>query len=119
MVTNLLDAGPTNGATTVREIVPEGLSLRTIGGTGWNCGLETCTRNDALPGGASYPPITVMVGIDPRASCQVLNQATVFGGGSVAAGGGDLTNVTLSGELGRAPYTGCYSASQGELLEYK
>ena len=84
MVTNLLDAGPTNGATTVREIVPEGLSLRTIGGTGWNCGLETCTRNDALPGGASYPPITVMVGIDPRASCQVLNQATVFGGGSVA-----------------------------------
>jgi uncharacterized repeat protein (TIGR01451 family) len=62
-VRNSAFAGATSGTVTVSEIVPAGLSLQSMSGVGWNCppGGSTCTRNDVLLPGSSYPSITVAV----------------------------------------------------------
>ena len=62
-------------------------------GPGWNCALSVCTRNDVLPGAAAYPPITVTTAVALNAPPQVVNQASVAGGGSVPATVRDVTNV--------------------------
>jgi uncharacterized protein (TIGR03437 family) len=86
-------AGPTVGAVTVTEVVPAGLTLVSMSGAGWTCTAPACTRSDALPVGASYPPITVTVNVSPGAAPQVTNQVTVSGGGSVSATASDVTTV--------------------------
>ncbi|MFD8077330.1 hypothetical protein ACFV3E_32295 [Streptomyces sp. NPDC059718] len=79
-------SGPTDGsAVIVHDTLPPGLTARSITGTGWNCILTalTCTRNDALAAGGSYPPITLEV--DVSCGCdtghQITNTSTVTGGG--------------------------------------
>ncbi len=94
MVTNNALAGPSAGTVTVTEIVPAGLTLVSMSGTGWNCVGNTCTRTDALAAGASYPPITVTVTVAANAPSQVVSQVTVSGGGSVAASASDTTEIT-------------------------
>ncbi len=61
---------PTSGTVTVTETVPSGLTLVSMAGTGWTCPSpgNTCSRNDALAAGASYPPITVTVNVSATAS---------------------------------------------------
>jgi trimeric autotransporter adhesin len=95
-VTNQAGAGPTNGTVTVTEAVPSGLTLVSMGGTGWTCptGGTICTRSDPLGGGASYPPITVTVNVSLAAPLTVTNQVSVSGGGSATAGANDITTVT-------------------------
>src|SRR5207247_4459405 len=63
-VTNLGGA-PTSGAVTVSDTLPTGLTATAFGGAGWDCVLATltCTRNDPLPPGGSYSPITVTVNV--------------------------------------------------------
>src|SRR5208283_1047253 len=60
VVSNAAGTSPTSGTVTVTEEVPAGLTLVSMSGTGWSCSGSTCTRDDALNPGASYPPITVM-----------------------------------------------------------
>ncbi len=79
-VSNIGD-GPTSGTVTVTEAIPSGLTLESMGGTGWTCTtLPACTRSDALAAGASYPPITVGVNVASNAPASVTNVATVAGG---------------------------------------
>jgi len=95
-VSNSANAGPTVGAVTVQEIVPTGLTLLSMAGTGWTCqsGGVTCVRNDALAPGASYPAIAVTVAVANNAPALVTNQASVLGGGSVPGNSTDLTSIS-------------------------
>src|SRR5262249_41374820 len=56
-VSNQAGAGSTTGVVTVTDTLPPGLSLVSMAGTGWTCLANTCSRNDSLVGGVSYPPI--------------------------------------------------------------
>jgi len=62
---NNTGTGSTSGTVTVTENPPTGLTLVSMGGSGWTCPAagNTCTRSDALNPGASYPAITVMVNV--------------------------------------------------------
>ena len=40
--------GPTNGTVNVTEIVPTGMTLASMAGSGWNCTSNTCARSDVL-----------------------------------------------------------------------
>jgi hypothetical protein len=69
-----------------------------MAGTGWTCpnaGANTCTRSDALQGGASYPPIIVTVNVAAGTLGTVTNQVGVAGGGSPAANASDPTTVSM------------------------
>jgi len=65
--------GPTSTLVVVTETIPSGLSLVSMAGTGWTCAAGTCTRSDALAGGASYPPITVTVNVAGNATSPQVN----------------------------------------------
>ena len=94
-VSNAAGVGTTTGTVTVLEVVPSGLSLVSMAGTGWTCpsGGTTCSRSSALAGGASYPPITVKVNVAPDASSPQLNQVSVSGGDSAPASASDSTTI--------------------------
>jgi uncharacterized repeat protein (TIGR01451 family) len=85
---------PTTGTVTVTESVPAGLSLTSMSGSAWTCSGTACSRNDVLNGGASYPPISVVVNVASTAPSQVTNSATVTGGGSAAATANDTTAIS-------------------------
>jgi len=57
-------------------------------------GSLTCTRSDALAGGASYPPITVSVDVAPDAPAEVLNVATISGGGDAVTDNNSANDAT-------------------------
>ncbi len=90
---NAQGAGATSGTVTVTELLPAGLALASMNGTGWTCTSNSCTRSDALAGGASYPPITVAVNVAANAAAQLTNLATITGGGGALSGAADLTLV--------------------------
>ena len=103
-VSNAASAQPTSGLVTMTETVPSGLTLISMAGTGWTCpaGGTTCTRSDALAGGASYPAITVTVNVASNAPSSFTNQVTVSGGGSATANASDTTTLqsaTISGQV--------------------
>jgi hypothetical protein len=124
-VVNPVGAGATSGTVTVTESVPSGLTLVSMAGTGWNCTGVSCARSDALSGGVSYPPITVLANVANNAVSGLTNQVTVSGGGSLSASASDATTInvplpqtitfgTLSGfTLGSAPFTVSATASSG------
>lgn len=78
-----LGQGATNGRVTVSDTAPAGLSITSMGGDGWACSTISgpCLRDDALPVGAAYPPITVTVSVAQNAPANVINVANVSGGG--------------------------------------
>ncbi len=83
VVTNAGTA-PTIAPVTVDDTLPAGVTATAIGGTGWSCTLVplSCTRSDALPVGASWPPISLVVSLDPLIPAgTIVNTATVSGGG--------------------------------------
>lgn len=82
IVVNNIGTGPSSGTVTVTDAVPSGLTPTSLTGDGWTCDLQTwtCTRTDALAGGASYPPITLTVNVHNDAPAQVVNVASVSGG---------------------------------------
>jgi uncharacterized repeat protein (TIGR01451 family) len=93
-VSNALGAGP-SGTVTVAEILPAGLTLANMSGSGWNCGNGSCTSTSSLSGG-SASTIAVTVNVSTSAPAQVTNQATASGGGAPLAGAEDLTIVAPS-----------------------
>jgi uncharacterized repeat protein (TIGR01451 family) len=91
------NAGDAPGATpvTVTDTLPTGLVALTneanagagpnaASGSGWTCTALTCTRDDALAPGASYPPIKITVRTANTAPASVTNTASVSGGGGVS-----------------------------------
>jgi uncharacterized repeat protein (TIGR01451 family) len=94
-VSNASGAGPTIGAVSVADTLPDGLTLVSMTGAGWSCSSATCTRNDVLNAGGSYPPITVTVNVSLTAPSSVTNLAVVSGGGSPTSSASDVTNIIL------------------------
>jgi hypothetical protein len=92
-VSNAAVAGPTYAPVTVTEIIPTGLTLVSMQGSGWTCSSNTCARSDSLPAGSSYSAITVTVSAASNAPLSVTNQASVAGGGSAAASASDVTSI--------------------------
>ena len=72
-----------SGTVTVTDTLPAGLTATSMSGTGWNCNLLslTCTRNDVLAFGSSYPSITLNVNVAANAASVVTNTVTISGGG--------------------------------------
>jgi uncharacterized protein (TIGR03437 family) len=92
----------TSGTVTMVDTLPAGLTATAISGAGWSCvvATTTCTRNDALASGASYPTITVTVTVAANAAASVTNTATISGGGAVNPANdtaSDVTTITSSG----------------------
>ncbi len=73
---------PTSGLITVTELPPANFAITSLSGSGWTClvGGVSCTRQDALAPGESYPPVLVTMNVPLNAPPQVTNQATVSGG---------------------------------------
>jgi uncharacterized repeat protein (TIGR01451 family) len=92
-VSNLAGASPTAGFVTVTDVIPAGMSLTSMVGSGWTCSGNTCSRSNSLPAGASYPPITVTLTVAANAASPQVNQATVSGGGSTSSSATDLTAI--------------------------
>ncbi len=74
--------GATAGTVSVTDALPAGLTATGLSGSGWSCDLPTltCTRADALAGGAAYPVLTLTVNVASNASASVVNAASVSGG---------------------------------------
>ncbi|MDP9193738.1 MAG: FG-GAP-like repeat-containing protein [Acidobacteriota bacterium] len=116
---NVTNSGPaaTNGTVTVADELPFGLGASALTGAGWNCVLAqlTCSRSDALAGGASYPPITLTVNVYSYAPETVTNYATVSGGGDLVTNNNTAADLT---EILTAPtylFATAYSASYVDL----
>lgn len=94
-VSNGASAGATIGPVTMSDTLPTGLTATAIAGSGWTCTLGTlsCTRNDALAAGASYPAITVTVNVAAAAASPQTNSVTLTGGGSPPATANDSTTI--------------------------
>jgi Abnormal spindle-like microcephaly-assoc'd, ASPM-SPD-2-Hydin/Galactose oxidase, central domain len=94
-VSNAAGSAATSGTVTVTENAPSGLTLVSMAGAGWTCAvIPTCTRTDALAGGASYPAITVLVNVAGSATSPQVNAISVSGGGSATANANDSTTIT-------------------------
>ena len=96
VVTNQTGAGASSGLVTVTDALPAGLTLASMSGSGWSCTGNVCSRSDSLNGGASYPPITVLVNVGLNAPSQVTNQVSVaytVDGNSQSAVGTDNTST--------------------------
>lgn len=116
-VSNAASHGSTSGTVTVNEVVPSGMTLVSMTGTGWTCpgtAANNCTRVDALAGGASYPAITVKVNVASNAGSSLTNQAIVSGGGSALAITNDPTIVNTS--AGGGPTATSVTPSSGSGL---
>jgi hypothetical protein len=82
-VSNTSTTTPTSGLVTVMDVLPPGLTLVSMSGTGWNCTGTTCTRSDALGANASYPALTVTVKVAAGAASPQQNTVNVSGGGDL------------------------------------
>lgn len=91
------NAGATasNAAVIISEFLPAGLTVVSIGGTGWTCNPSgvACARSDALAPEASYPPITLTVNVADNATSSVTNRVTVAGGGDVNSTNNEATDT--------------------------
>ena len=96
----------TNAAITVTDVLPIGLTPTSATGTNWNCSIAgqtvTCSRNDVLAAGSSFPVITVNVQIEQGANDSITNIASVSGGdegNTTNSSSNDPTTVVSSSDL--------------------
>ena len=92
-VGNVAGAGPTSGTVTLTQVLPAGLILVSMTGTGWACTGATCIRSDVLSPGANYPPVTVSVNVAANATTPQTSQVSVSGGGAATATATDATAI--------------------------
>lgn len=94
-ISNASGAQATTGKVSVIAALPAYGNL-VLTGDGWDCSSWTCSREDSLAGGASYPPITIMydaiAALSPDKSSVV-----VSGGGSAPAMAFDFAMLELAG----------------------
>ena len=94
-ISNPSGASPTSGTVSMTETIPSGLSLVSMIGSGWTCAANTCSRTDALLGGASYPTIAVTVDVNANATSPQVNMVSLSMGGVPVANATDSTNISL------------------------
>jgi uncharacterized repeat protein (TIGR01451 family) len=78
-----------SGTVTVVDTLPAtGLTATAISGTGWTCTLNnlTCTRSDSVGPNSAFPAITLTADVALDAPANVVNTATISGGGEVNTG---------------------------------
>lgn len=89
--------GPTDGEVAVTDRLPAGLLPISAAGSGWTCVMAartvTCRSSDQLGAGASFPTITLTVAVQTSAS-NLINVASVSGGGDTTAGNNTTTDST-------------------------
>ena len=95
-VTNI-GTGPSNGTVSVTDTLPTGLTATSIAGDGWTCTqpIGPCTRSGVQSVGVSYPAITVTVNVSTNPPAQVINQASVSGGGSATSSTSDTATLSV------------------------
>jgi hypothetical protein len=127
----------TSGPVTVTDRLPEGLQLAgkgepPVSGQGWKGGpgegkcvvvdgasAATCTTTVSLAPGASYPPITVRVRVEPTAhvgnppSGGVVNTVAASGGGAGTAIARDPTTIAPAIPFGIQSFTTSVTESLG------
>ncbi len=113
-VWNQAGAGPTSGTVTVTESLPAGLTLALMYGSGWACAGNTCSRSDALAGGASYPVINVIVNVAANATSPQVNAVSVSGGGAADAGATDPAAIVGGSLLTCTSYVSVTPELRGE-----
>ncbi len=91
-------ASPTSTPVVVNDNLPIGLASTGASGTGWTCAPGgqsfSCTRNDPLAPGASYPPLTLTVQVAVDAPASATNTATISGGGDVDTSNNSVSDPT-------------------------
>ena len=104
---------PTSGTVTVVDTLPKGLTATAMSGIGWGCTLATltCTRNDALSAGGSYP-LTVTVNVASDAPASVTNQVSVSAGSATANASDPTTVVQLPALTVGSTHTGSFTQGQ-------
>jgi uncharacterized repeat protein (TIGR01451 family) len=111
-VTNVGGA-PTNGAVSVSDSLPGGLTATSIGGAGWSCSQPAgpCSRSDALGPAASYPAITLTVNVAANAPSSVTNISTVSGGGETNTANDSASDNTAIALSGAGPVSDDFNAA--------
>ena len=81
----------TSGPVSLADQLPNALTATALAGPGWSCepAALTCTRADPLDAGSSYPAVTLSADVASDAPVEVVNGATVSGGGEVAGATGN------------------------------
>jgi uncharacterized repeat protein (TIGR01451 family) len=91
----------TSGVVTANDTLPLGVTPTSAIGTGWTCSVSgqtvSCTRSDALAGGASYPPIAVSVNVSQSAPATITNTGAIGGGGDISPINDTSTDVANVG----------------------
>ena len=89
--------GPSDGAVTVTDILPDGLTPAGVSGDGWDCAIDgqtaECTRSDALEPGSSYAAIDLTVNVAFTAPLRITNEAQLEGGGDVTPVNNEASDV--------------------------
>ncbi len=96
----------TTGAVTVTDTIPNGLTPTAANsGTinGWSVSKNgqtvTATRSDPLASGASYPNLPIIVAVAANAPANVVNTATVSGGGETNTSNDSASDPTSITQL--------------------
>jgi uncharacterized repeat protein (TIGR01451 family) len=99
-VTNI-GSGPTVGAVTVTDTLPNGLAATAADSgviNGWTVATNgqtiTATRSDVLASASSYPALPLTVSVSATAPATVTNTATVAGGGQLDTGNHSASDPT-------------------------
>ena len=90
----VFNGGPgstTGAAVTVTDTLPAGLTATAMSGSGWSCnvGTITCTSSASVAALTNFPPITLTVNVSATAALNLINSATVSGGGEAALNNGN------------------------------
>lgn len=119
-VSNAASASATSTRVTASDTIPAGLTLVSTVGTDWDCTGNTCSRDDVLAPGASYPPITVTVNVNANAPTILINQVSVTTAGSPLATAADPTAVaaTRTAPVLTAPADGATGVSTSPTLSW-
>ena len=89
-------AAVSSGTVSLSDSLPRGLTAVGLSGTGWtiNPSYLTATRTDSLAANASYPPLTLTVGVAINAPASVNNSVFVSGGGDNSSGNNSAATAT-------------------------
>ncbi|MCX6856682.1 MAG: Ig-like domain-containing protein, partial [Verrucomicrobia bacterium] len=105
----------TGGKVTVAVVLPAGLTATALTGSGWNIVADkgstvSASRNDALPAGASYPALTLVLNIALNAPAYASTQVTASGGGEITTSNNSVTLVTPIASTGASQFSFSSSA---------
>jgi len=83
-VTNDVAARSTTGRVSVRSLQGLYRLEAALSGAGWTCSENECWRDDPLPAGSSYPPITITLTIPLSFGGLLLERLVIVSGGESA-----------------------------------